>query len=86
MKSTQKIGKDARKKPSDNSRTKNKQSQDTSETMAHERVKREITTEEVIIRRKEGWKFIKKKRGDSQQIVARRKIRGITSMKKCCHF
>jgi hypothetical protein len=44
--------------------------------MAQERVKRELTTEEVIKRRKEGWKFIKKKRGDNQQIVARRKIRG----------
>ena len=44
--------------------------------MAHERVKRELTTEEVIKRRKEGWKFTKKKRGDNQQIIARRKIRG----------
>lgn len=44
--------------------------------MAHERLKRELTTEEVIKRTKEGWKFTKKKRGDNQQIIARRKIRG----------
>jgi hypothetical protein len=44
--------------------------------MTHTRVIREISTEEVIKRRKEGWKFTKKKRGDSQQIVARRKISG----------
>jgi hypothetical protein len=63
-------------KPSDKARTKNKHPQDASETMTRERVKRELTTEEVIKRWKEGWRFVKKKRGDSYQIIARRKNLG----------
>ena len=56
--------------------TKNIHPQDAPETMVRVRVKRELTSEEVVKRRKEGYKFVKKKRGDSYQIIARRKIRG----------
>jgi hypothetical protein len=45
--------------------------------MARTRVKREITIEEVIKRRKEGWKFEKKKRQGGIEIVARGKFNGI---------
>ena len=64
-------------KPSDKTRTKNIRPQDATETMARTRAKRELTPEEVIKRRKEGWKFEKKKRQGSNEIVARGKINGI---------
>jgi hypothetical protein len=63
-------------KPSDKTRTKNKHLQDAIKTMVRTRVKRELSTEEVIKRRKEGWKFEKKKRQSGIEIVARGRFNG----------